>query len=193
MKRSTWLTLAMSVIGAIPAVGQEPASNPNPLTVDGGLVLWTLFVFALLFLVLRKAAWPQLLGAVRDRERRLEQQIAEAEKARAEAKQLLEQHRVLLAGGKQEAQEILTKARAGAEKDREALLIRARQEYDDMLNRARGEIRSEQQRAREQLRRDAVDLSIAAASRLIDAKLDGEANRRLVTEYLESLSQGSTR
>ena len=38
-----------------------------------------------------------------------------------------------------------------------------------------------------------VDLSIAAASRLIDAKLDGEANRRLVTEYLESLSQGSTR
>ena len=57
----------------------------GPLTVDGGLVIWTLVVFGLLLLILRRAAWPVLLAAVRERERRLEEQLAQAQHDRAEA------------------------------------------------------------------------------------------------------------
>ncbi len=162
---------------------------PSPLTVNGGLVLWTLVVFALLLFLLKKSAWPVLLGAVRDRERRLEEQIAEAEKSRAEAREMLEQHKALLAGANQEALEILAKARVAAEKDREAQLGRARQEAEALLARARNEIKAEGEKAVQDLRREAVDLSLAAAAKLLEAKLDSEANRRIVTEYLATLEQ----
>src|SRR6266581_4336097 len=59
-----------------------------------------------------------------------------------------------------------------------------------LLERARKEIESEKEKAILELRREAVDLSIAAASKLIEANLDSDANRRLVTEYLASLEAG---
>ena len=141
MRTSPWLGLLAPGFAAFPAVGEGP--SPSPLTVDGGLVIWTLVVFGLLLFILRRSAWPVLLNAVRERERRLEQQIAEAEKNRAEAAALLEQHRKLLAGARIETQEILAKAKAVAEKEREALLAKARQEYDGLLARARKEIDAE--------------------------------------------------
>lgn len=184
----TPLPLALLFVAAtvVPAAAQE-AGAAGPLTVDGGLVIWTLVVFGLLLFVLRRSVWPVLLGAVREREHRLEQQIAAAEKSRAEAAALLDEHRRILAGAKAEAQEILSKAKAVAEKEREALLAKARGEYEQLLARARKEIDDEKEKALLALRREAVDLSIAAASRLIEAKLDTEANRRLVMEYLVSL------
>ena len=118
MRTSPWLGLLALGFAAFPAAGEGPSPSPSPLTVDGGLVIWTLVVFGLLLFILRRSAWPVLLNAVRERERRLEEQIAEAEKNRAEAAALLEQHRKLLAGARTETQEILAKAKAVAEKKR---------------------------------------------------------------------------
>jgi len=165
----------------------EAGASPSPLTVDGGLMIWTLVVFLLLFFLLKRTAWPALLGAVREREERLERQIAEAEKSRAEAAKLLEEHKKLLAGGKAEAQEILNRAKTAAEKEHAALVAKAREAADEQLARARRDIAEEKSKAVLELRREAVDLSLAAAAKLIDAKLDNDANRRLVTEYLETL------
>ena len=71
-----------------------------------------------------------------------------------------------------------------------ALLAQAREQYEQLLDRARKEIEGEKEKAILELRREAVDLSIAAASKLIEANLDSAANRRLVTEYLASLEAG---
>ena len=161
----------------------------GPLTVDGGLVIWTLVVFGLLLLILRRAAWPVLLAAVRERERRLEEQLAQAQHDRAEAAALLEEHKRLLAGAKAEAQELLPQAKAVADKERATLLAKAREEYEELLGRARKDIEDERSKAILALRREAVDLSIAAAAKLLEAELDTEANRRLVTEYLATLEQ----
>jgi len=190
MRKSLWLALLLVAATTVPAVAQEAeGGEAGPLTVDGGLVIWTLVVFGLLLLVLRRSAWPVLLSAVRERERRLEQQIAEAEQNRAEAAALLEQHKQLLAAAHAEAQELLNKAKAVAEKERAALLAKAREEYEQLLTRARKDIGEEREKALLELRREAVELTIAAASRLLEAKLDTETNRRLVTEYLGTLEQ----
>jgi F-type H+-transporting ATPase subunit b len=186
MRKSLGLALLLITATAVPAFAQEE-SGAGPLTVDGGLVIWTLVVFGLLLLVLRRSAWPVLLAAVRERERRLEQQIAEAEKNRAEAAALLEEQRKLLAQARSEAHEILNKAKAVADKERAALLAKAREEYEQLLTRARKEIAEEREKALVALRREAVDLSIAAASKLIEANLDTDANRHLAMEYLASL------
>src|SRR5207245_1658762 len=96
---------------------------------------------------------------------------------------------LLLAAAHAEAQELLNRAKAVAEKERAALLAKAREEYEQLLTRARKDIGEEREKALLELRREAVELTIAATSRLLEAKLDTEANRRLVTEYLATLEQ----
>ena len=161
----------------------------TPFSINSGLIFWTILVFGLLLVVLWRLGWPALLKSVEDRERRIQQQLDEAERARAEATRLLEEHKRTIAAARNEAQELVAKARAVAEKERETLLAKAREEYEQLLERARKEIGAEKEKAILELRREAVDLSIAAASKLIEAKLDTEANRRLVMEYLVTLEQ----
>jgi F-type H+-transporting ATPase subunit b len=170
------------------AVQEEHASGP--LTVDGGLMIWTVFIFVLLLAILRKFAWPAILGAVEARERALEQQLAEAERSRAEAAKLLEEHRRLLADAKGQAHAIVIEARQLAEKERAVAMEKTKQEQEELLARARREIAAERDRAVAELRREAVDLSLAAASKLIEKRLDSETDRKLVLEYLATLDTG---
>src|SRR6184192_946533 len=125
----------------------------TPFSINTGLIFWTVVVFAILLALLWRFGWPALLKTVEDRERRIQQQLEDAERARAEAARLLEEHKRTIAGAKAEAQEI------DAEKEKAIVA----------------------------LRREAVDLSIAAASKLLEAQLDSETNRKLVIEYLAQL------
>src|SRR6184192_349330 len=161
----------------------------TPFSINTGLIFWTIVVFGVLLALLWRFGWPAILKTVEDRERRIQQQLEEAERARAEAARLLEEHKRMAATAKAEAQELIAKAKAVAEKERAALLAKAREEYEELLARARKDIQEEREKAILALRREAVDLSIAAASKLLEAQLDTETNRRLVTEYLATLEQ----
>ena len=86
----------VTTLALVPAQ-EEAHGGGGPLTVEGGLMLWTIFIFLLLFLVLKRYAWPQVLGAVDAREKALEAQLAEAERNRAESARLLEEHKKLVA------------------------------------------------------------------------------------------------
>lgn len=164
---------------------QEHASGP--LTVEGGLMIWTIIVFLLLLAILRKFAWPAILGAVEAREQALERQLAEAAREREEAAALLAEHKALIADAKNQAHGIIVEARGIAEKERALAMEKTRQEQEDLLARARREIASERDRAVAELRREAVDLSLAAASRLIEKRLDGETDRKLVLDFLATM------
>ena len=172
--------------GAHAAAESGPSS---PFEVNFGLFFWTWVVFIGLFFALRRLAWPTILKSVEERERKIEKQLQEAERANAEAQRLLEEHKKQIAAARNEAQEILGKAKTVAQKERETLLAKAREEYDALLSRARKDIDAEKEKAILALRREAVELSIAAASRVIEANLDTEANRKLVTEFLESIGK----
>src|SRR3989440_6199574 len=162
----------------------------TPFSINTGLIFWTIVVFGVLRALLWRFGWPAILKSVEERERRIQQQLDEAERARAEAARLLEEHKRTIATAKADAQEIVAKAKALADKERETLLAKARQEYDQLLERARHEIDAEKEKAIVELRREAVELSIAAASKLLQAQLDSETNRKLVIEYLAQLEAG---
>ncbi len=170
--------------------GHAAESGPtSPFEVNFGLFFWTWVVFIGLFFALRRLAWPTILKSVEERERKIEKQLQDAERANAEAQRLLEEHKKQIAAAHNQAQEILAKAKIVSQKERETLLAKAREEYDALLNRARKDIDAETEKAIQALRREAVELSIAAASRVIEANLDTDANRKLVTEFLESLGE----
>ncbi len=187
--------------GALLALQHEAAQAaggetrvPGPFDINTGLIFWTLIVFGLLLVLLWRFAWPTILRSVEERERKIQRQLEDAERARVAAEQLLGEHRALVAGARMEAEELITKAKTVAQKEREALLAKAREEHDAMVARARREIDEEKQKAILALRREAVDLSIAAASKLVEANLDTAANRKLALDYLASLEgQGGPR
>jgi F-type H+-transporting ATPase subunit b len=124
---------------------------------------------------------------VQAREQALEQQLAEAEQSRVEAAKLLEEHRRLLGDAKAQAHAVVVEARQLAEKERAVALEKTRAEQEELLARARREIGAERDRAVQELRREAVDLSLAAAGRLIGQRLESDADRDLVMKYLGTL------
>jgi F-type H+-transporting ATPase subunit b len=168
--------------------GDAGGHVPSPFDINGGVIIWTVVIFVILLGVLWRLGYPSLLRMVEERERRIQKLLDEAEKANAEAQRILEEHKKQIAAARTEAQDILAKAKTVAQKEREALLAKAREEYEALLARARKDIEAEKEKAIQALRREAVELSIAAASRVIEANLDTDANRRLVTEFLESLA-----
>ena len=175
------------MLALILAVAQQEHATSGPLVVNGGLVIWTLVVFGLLLFILKKWAWPPMVAAVEARERALEEQLAEAERNRRDAAELLARHEKLLAEGKASAHALLAEARAAAERERAVAMEKTRQEQEELLERARRDIQLERERAVVELRREAVDLSLAAATKLISERLNSENDRRIVQDYLSSL------
>ena len=166
---------------------QEQHAASGPLTVEFGLMFWTVVVFLLLLLILKKFAYPALLGAVEARERALQEQLDAAERNRAESEALLAEHKKLLAEARMQAHALLVEARTTAEKERALAMEKTQEEQQQLLERARREIVDERDRAIAELRQEAVDLSLAAASKLIGERLTSETDRKLVQEYLASL------
>jgi F-type H+-transporting ATPase subunit b len=177
---SLLLFVALSVSLASPAA----AAEGGILTPEGGLMVWTLIVFGVVLLVLYKFAYPHILGAVEAREQRIRELLASAERDREEARALLEQQKQEHETLRGQAQEIFAEARASGERSREELLAQARRETEEMLVRARRDIDAQTERALDSVRRDAVEIAIAAAEKLVRRNLDDEQNRRLVREFL---------
>ena len=90
------------------------------------------------------------------------------------------------------AHELTADGRAIAEKMRHDMVEQTRQEQQQILERARREIETEKERAVAQLRREAVNLAIAGASKVIEENLDNARNRELVEGFLSSLPALST-
>ena len=162
----------------------------SPFSINTGLIFWTLLIFLLLLAVLTWKVWPWILRSVEEREKRIQEQLDDAARANVDAQKLLDEHKRLLAGAKEETADILAKAKSAAENERVQILERARAEHAELLERARRVITDEKDRAVEDLRREAVDLSLAAASKLLDEKIDGEENRRIVEKYIQSIGDG---
>ena len=186
--RTQLRSLVISLLAAAPALAQEEAGRPDLLSPSYGLMAWTLIIFVVLAFILSRFAFGPITAAVRAREQALEEAINGAKRDREEAARLLEQHRAALDASRGEAQKLIADARVSAERVRSELVEQAHAEQASMLERARADIETEKSRAIAQLRREAVDLAIAGAGKVIDRNLDQAANRQLVESFLASVT-----
>ncbi len=185
--RTLLRTLALVVVTAAPALAQDPEVK-GILDPNYGLMAWTLIVFIILFGILGWLAFPKILAAVEAREQALEDAIESAKRDRDEAARVLAEHKTALDASRGEAQKIIVDARNAAERVRAELIEQAHAEQASILARARQEIESEKTKAIMALRKEAVDLAIAGASKVIEKNLDQPSNRQLVESFLASVS-----
>ena len=186
--RPTLLASVPLLLAAAPALAQEAeGGSVNLLSPSGGLMFWTLIIFVLLLLLLSRFAFPPILGAVEARERSLQEAIEGAKADRDAAAALMAQQRADLERARGEAQQLIADGRAAGEKLRAEMLEQTRVQQQELLERARKEIGAERERAIQELRREAVDLAIAGASRVIEQNLDDAANRQLIDRFLATV------
>lgn len=155
--------------------------------VDPGLSVWTIATFLVVLFVLGKFAWGPILAALDAREQGIKDSIHAAAKLRQEAEQSLEEQRRQLADARRQAQEFVAEARDAADRLRREIEEKAREEGERILDRARQEVRRERDVAIEQIRTEAVELALAAASRILDERLTDERDQALVRSYLRDL------
>ena len=178
---------------ASPALAAEDGGKVNLLDPKYGLMFWTLIIFLILFVVLSRFAFQPLTAAVEAREKALEEAIQGAKRDREAAAALLAEQQRQLDASRGEAQKFIADARATAEKMRGELLEQTRTQQHEMLDRARREIETEKVKAVAELRREAVDLALAAASKVVEQNLDQQGNRALVERFLATVGSSSAR
>src|SRR3954453_5834632 len=154
--------------------------------VIGGMI-WTLIVFAIVFLVLWKVVFPRITEALDKRQRMIEDSIDSAERTKREADELLREYRERLSAARSQADEIVARARRTAEANENETLAEARVKREEMMEQTRRDIESETRRAIQQIRAEVADLTVLATEKVTRKSLDGADQKRLVEEALAEL------
>ena len=152
-----------------------------------GLMIWTLVAFGVTFFVLRKYAFGPIQKLVDERRQRIENAIAEADNARIEARELLEQHRALIGQARSESAEILAEARKVSDAQMARVREEAETERQRRLEETHKQIGAETARAIDQIRNEVADLTVEATQRVVGKVLDTDDQRRLIDEAVEGL------
>ncbi len=159
------------------------------LTPDPGLILWTVLTFLGLLFLLRKTAWGPIVDGLDRREENIRASLAEADEAREEGRQLLEQQQAELAEARREAQKIIEQGASTAKTMQDEIVAKAQSEAGDIVESARKEIQLETERARESLRAEVVDLSMQVAGKLLERSLADEDHARLAREFMSQVDE----
>ncbi len=145
-------------------------SSGGLIDVVPGLMIWTLICFAITFFVLKKFAFGPIQKTIDERRDRIRAAVDEADKAREEARELLEQHRQLIA----DAQIERVKEEAEVERQRR-------------LEETKRQIEAETARSLDLIRTEVADLTLEATARVTGKVLDAEDQRRLIDEAIAEL------
>ena len=160
----------------------------NPLVQpDPGLFIWTIVTFLVLLALLAKFAWRPLLNALDQRQDAIRKSLDDAQQAKQELERLQRESAQIIREARVEAESIISKTRADAERLRQEMKQKARVVADAVVKNAERQIQLETGRALQQIRNEAVDLSVMIASKLILRNLSKEDNEKLIEETLKQV------
>lgn len=160
----------------------------NPLVQpDLGLYIWTIVTFLLLLWAFNKLAWKPLKGILQAREDTIRKSLDDARLAREEMQRLKNESSQILAGARAEADTILARTREDASRFRDELKVKAQAEAATIVKNAEQRIEMETARALQQIRAEAVEFSVAIASKILQRNVSKEDNERLIEETFRQI------
>jgi F-type H+-transporting ATPase subunit b len=158
----------------------------NPLVQpDPGLFIWTILTFLVLLTLLAKFAWGPLLKALDRRQETIRTSLDDAERAKQDLARLHEESAQIIRTARAEAEAVITQSRSDADRLREEMRQKARTEANGIVRNAERQIEMQTDRALQQIRQEAVDLSVLIASKLLQRNLSTEDHEKLIDEALK--------
>ena len=160
----------------------------NPLVQpDPGLYIWTIVTFLLLLVAFIYLAWRPLKATLQAREDSIRQSLEDARQAREELQRLRAESAQMLAEARAEADTILSRTREDANRFRDEMKEKAQGEAAVIVKNAERRIEMETTRALQQIRTEAVEFSVAIASKILQRNVSKEDNERLIEETFRQI------
>jgi F-type H+-transporting ATPase subunit b len=154
-------------------------------------MIWTLFVFLFTMYVLSKVAFPKIQEALDKRANAIRDSIEHAEKTRQEADQILEEYRARLREAREQADDIVARARKAAETTKSQATDEGREKREELLAAARRDIEAETRRSLERIRKEVADLTVLTTEKVTRKSLSGDDQKRLIDEALSEVDFSS--
>jgi F-type H+-transporting ATPase subunit b len=171
------------------AVAHIPIASSGSflITPNVGLMIWVFVVFAISFLILRRTVFP-VIGQMLDRRASaISAEIDSAAEIRTEADKVLAEYRERLQEARQQADEIVARARKAGETHQLEAVEAARAERERLLEQTRRDVEAETRRAIDEIRREVADLTVIATEKLTRRTLTADDHERLVADALAEL------
>jgi F-type H+-transporting ATPase subunit b len=164
-----------------------PVAANALIKVTPGLMIWTIVCFLIALFVLKRYAFGPIQGAIDARRERIRESLEEADRAREEARTLLEEHRKLIAQAKAQAEDVLAEARKQSDAQRERVREETEADRQRRLEDTKRQIDAETQRALEQIRTEVAELAMIATSKVTGKVLDRDDHRKLIEDAISDL------
>jgi F-type H+-transporting ATPase subunit b len=151
------------------------------------LPLLVVFVinFIVLFVLLRLFLYKPVMKMLDERTKRTKDAMDLAEATKKEFEQAKGEVQREIEKGRQEAQAIIAQSMQVGERLKEESRQEATKQAQAIVDRTRSELEAERDKIVGDLRREFVDISIAAAEKVIKETLDREKHRKLIEETLK--------
>ena len=149
-----------------------------------GLMIWTLVLFGFTMWVLSRVALPRIGEALERRANAIRDSIDAAEKQRQEADQLLNEYRERLKEAREQAEDIVARARKAADAAAAEAVSEGKEKREELVAAARRDIEIETRRSLERIRKEVADLTVLATEKVTRKALDSEDHKRLIEEAL---------
>jgi F-type H+-transporting ATPase subunit b len=149
-----------------------------------GLMIWTLALFGFTMWVLSRVALPRIGEALEKRANAIRESIEAAERQRQEADQLLNEYRERLKEAREQAEDIVARARKAAEAAAAEAVSEGKEKREELVAAARRDIETETRRSLERIRKEVADLTVLATEKVTRKALDSEDHKRLIEEAL---------
>jgi F-type H+-transporting ATPase subunit b len=167
----------------------SPDKKPEDtlLSVEPGLMIWTVIIFILLLFILKKMAWKPLLSSLSNREQMIKESVEKAENLRNEAEKLLEENKKLLEQAEAESRKRIAEGKEYGEKLKNDIIGKANEDTRKMIDQAKNEIERKKLSALNELKDEIASLAIQSAEKIIEENLDASKQKKIIDGFIKQV------
>ena len=169
------------------AATSEEGGGSFLVTPNVGLMIWTLLAFGITLWILWKLAFPRIGEALDKRQKAIEESIDTAERTKVQADELLQEYRERLKEAREQADEIVARARKAGDNLESESKADALRQREELMEQTKRDIQAETNRAIQEIRNEVADLTVLATEKVTRKTLTDDDQRRLVEEALGEL------
>ncbi|MDT0619239.1 F0F1 ATP synthase subunit B [Salinisphaera sp. P385] len=150
-------------------------------------LLGQMIVFGIFIWFTMKYIWPPLMDAMRERQKRISDGLAAAERGARELEEATDKAEATLKEAREQAQEVLSNAQKQANENVERSRDEARAEGERLKQAARDEIDQAVAHAKEELRREVGSLAVVGAERILKREIDAKAHNDIIDDLVAGI------
>ena len=163
----------------------EGGGDFNPLEISTGFMFWSVITFAITLFILTKFGWKPLMESIDAREKKIRDDLEQAEKARAEAEELMKSNKEQLAKAAEEARQLMAETREAGERAKQNLMTEAKEQAEGLKAQAERDIAAARDKAMADIKTHVVEVAMGVSRQVVGGSVDEAEHNRLVEELLK--------